>query len=459
MQRKTSSIVVMRHAETVYNAPRKRLQGQSPDRSITLSDKGRNDVRRHLSQIPLPDILITSPLLRAKQTAEVWAGKSYFQMDCKKYINIGLSEVDVGDLEGLYVDELPHHPKLKEIWDAWKNNPQNFTGFPNGENLLQLQKRVLETLSLICNTYGSDPALDICIITHGGPLRILNCFLANNDLSHFWDGSEVTNLSRVELTEKQIIELQKYQSNITDLMHLRSKSSMFRLNQQQDSAPEYFNYEYPASHWANHLPTNEDNDFIAALEINGVKIAFKVNPTDARGYRSIVALLPEDGKAMSSTFNRSYSTEEEVALSIGLTILALAYKKFGMAAQTSVAGNNAQSVTASGKVLYGNEKEPHLLHGHVIGRGNPPTCYISNVTLKGPKAGLEMNLRGDGSDEGNTSKEKWNPQDMKDVAAALASEVKNILVNTQSLQNIKILALSKAMQFDKQVASSSLKLT
>ena len=83
-------------------------------------------------------------------------------------------------------------------------------------------------------------------------------------------------------------------------------------------------------------------------------------------------------------------------LSTALTILAAAYKNQGLIAQISIAGNNAQSVTPAGRIQLGNEKEPLLLHGHMIGRGNLASSYIGNVPLKGPAAGHEMNLRGDG---------------------------------------------------------------
>jgi hypothetical protein len=267
----------------------------------------------------------------------------------------------------------------------------------------------------------------------------------------------VSNLDRFELTSEHIIKLQTYASSVENKHYFNQETIMFRPLVKQTSLanlPEYFNYEYPASHWAHHMPSNDDDNFIASLEVNGVRIALKMNPTDARGYRSIVGLLPEEGQPMSSTFNRAYTFDEEDALSSGLTILAAAYKEHGMAAQISIAGNNAQSIAANGKLVFGNKKEPSLLHGHIIGRGNPKICYIANVKLKGPNAGLEMNLRGDGAEEGNKSKEEWQDKEIEIVAATLASQVKNILANTRSLQRVKLISLCKTVEQEQSITEN-----
>ena len=206
---------------------------------------------------------------------------------------------------------------------------------------------------------------------------------------------------------------------------------------------QYYEKPYKQNHWALNAPTPSDKNFIATLKIYGVTIALKLNPTDARGYRGIVSLVSNNKSKMASTLNREYSIKEELALSTALTIFARAYKNYGMIAQISVAGNNSQSICSDGTVQIGNEKEPSLLHGHIIGRGNPNTAYIAGVFLKGPKAGAEINLRGDGNDEGNQAKEKWNGKDMELVAAGLTKEVIKTLNSSFELQHVKIIAINQ----------------
>lgn len=204
----SSRIIIIRHAETVWNAPRKRIQGQSIDPSITLSDKGIKETTIKFSGMKKPDILICSPLFRCKQTAEIITGETFNKISCEKYTHDGLKEVHAGLLEGYYVDELETHKEYKEVWDAWKKNPINFLGFPQGEKLLPFQKRVLTAFSEICSLYG-DLGKEVYVISHAGPLSILTCFLDNKTLDHLWDKS-IPNIETIELTKEQIIKLQNY---------------------------------------------------------------------------------------------------------------------------------------------------------------------------------------------------------------------------------------------------------
>ncbi len=442
-----SKISILRHAETNYNWPRMRIQGSSTSNHIVVSEKGKQEAISKLSFIKFPDILFCSPLLRCKQTAEHWAGEKFDSIKSKKILIDGLKEINAGDLEHFYVDELQQAPDHQKIWQLWKNDPLHFTQFPNGETLQQFQKRVLSSFSKICKYHIDHPNQDIGVITHGGPIRILKCFLENKDLSHMWD-DKVVNLQKLELTPEQITKLIKFfsendpsnkevkmfretQKNKSELFE--SKSSGIRLG--------YYDKPYKADHWALHVPTIEDKNFIAILKINGVKIALELNPTDARGYRGIAVLVEDDKAKMGSTFNREYSIEEKLALNTALSVFARAYENYGMIAQISIAGNNSQSIKPDGSVQLGNEKEPSLLHGHIIGRGNPEVAYIGDVTLKGPKAGAEMNLRGDGSDEGNRGKVKWKDEDLEIVAKGLASEVINILKSSAVLRNVEIFSI------------------
>lgn len=235
-------------------------------------------------------------------------------------------------------------------------------------------------------------------------------------------------------------------STKTSFIAIRVKVSMlkpFEVKSEIKSKLQYYRKPYHEGHWALSMPTTADKNFIAVLEIHGVKIGLKLNPTDARGYRGIASLISDDKATMGSTVNREYSMVEELALSTALTIFARAYKNHGLIAQISVAGNNSQSVNPDGSVQIGNDKEPSLLHGHIIGRGNPEQAYIAGVTLKGPKAGFEINLRGDGSDEGNKKKEKWIEKDMMLVAAGLAEAIVKILTSSPEFVKVKIASLNQ----------------
>ncbi len=217
--------------------------------------------------------------------------------------------------------------------------------------------------------------------------------------------------------------------------------SIFASKQYPKNRLLYFKNAYSDSHWAQHIPVIDDKNFIATLEIYGIKIALILNLTDSRGYRAIVRLVTDTEKNMDSTFNRKYKVEEKLALNTALCILATAYENYGMIAQIEIAGNNAQSITENGDIQLGNEMEPALLHGHIIGRGNPGANYIENVPLRGPKAGKLFNLRGDGVDEGNKTKTNWKDNEMEIIAEALAKEVSNVLESSLVFKGIQITSI------------------
>ena len=206
----------------------------------------------------------------------------------------------------------------------------------------------------------------------------------------------------------------------------------------------YFQGIYPDDHWALHRPTNDDENFIAEFKILGIQIVFKLNPTDARGYRSIVCLVDDD---MRSTFNRDYTAKEKLALNIGLCLAANIFEQYGLAVQTEIAGNNSQELSDDGVLLMGSAKEPSVCHGHIICRGNPTHKYIANIPLRGPVAGKLMNMRGDGADEGNTTKVKWKPEEMKALCDQLAIDTKAVLqAHNEYSSHVELTSLRATIQ-------------
>ena len=207
------------------------------------------------------------------------------------------------------------------------------------------------------------------------------------------------------------------------------KATMFQ-PQKEEKAPNVIYYpvhEYKKDHWALQFPKPTDENFIALLKMNDVLMHVKLNPTDARGYRTIVTIVAED---MTSTLNRVYSSKEKCALQLSLGLVSEAYEKAGCPiVQQQIAGNNSQSLTGDGIVQIGNEKEPNMLHGHIIVRGNPKKAYINDVVLKGPEPKELFNMRGDGLEEGNKSKIKWGEGEMNIVASIILEQIKLLIKN------------------------------
>jgi uncharacterized phosphatase len=153
-------ICLVRHGETNWNKLHK-YQGRA---DIPLNETGRNQIKetaKYLKKFNWDEI-VTSPLLRAKQSAEIIAGEIRKQ---KIHENEGFIEIDVGEISGMT-------PKEKEAV------------FPDGkingmESFECLQKRVVESLNECSRIY---PGKDIIIVSHGAAINSVLSYLSNNEI-------------------------------------------------------------------------------------------------------------------------------------------------------------------------------------------------------------------------------------------------------------------------------------
>jgi broad specificity phosphatase PhoE len=150
-----TTIVLVRHGETDWNRER-RYQGHA---DTPLNDDGRRQA------LALADalrgeglgIVYTSPLRRASETARIVAG----ELGLEAHALEALREIDVGDWQGLTVDEVQaRYPE--QLHDAWHS------GWPNGETHAELDARVLPALLDLGHRHAGDHVLGV---THAGPIR------------------------------------------------------------------------------------------------------------------------------------------------------------------------------------------------------------------------------------------------------------------------------------------------
>ena len=189
---------------------------------------------------------------------------------------------------------------------------------------------------------------------------------------------------------------------------------------------------YPPHHWVLQPLTLTDLNVVALVYFQQCDYAVYLNPSDKRGYRSIVRLINND--RMLSTINREYTSSERIGLALSMAMVTDAYARIVPIAQNVVAGNNAHSFDPqTGTVHMGTVDEPIFLHGHVYGRGNPKENYIADVPLDGPVPGLVFDLRAQSSHElGNEVKISWKPIEMERVVRRLKSEIERIYPTYQA---------------------------
>ncbi len=118
----------------------------------------------------------SSPLKRALTTAQMIAASHGLEV-----ITIAeLAELDFGDWDGLTYQEIAEI--APEWFNRWLTNPAAVHP-PNGETLLEMSLRVMESINGIIVAH---PGRIVVVVTHGGPARVIVCHALGIPLSEQW---------------------------------------------------------------------------------------------------------------------------------------------------------------------------------------------------------------------------------------------------------------------------------
>jgi broad specificity phosphatase PhoE len=120
------------------------------------------------------DVLLTSPLSRARDTADIVAKASGFDII---HIEPLLLERSFGEAEGL-------------LYEEWKARYEDTNAVPGAETLDELRARALELLDKLALTYAGQRVLTV---SHGALIRKLLRIVSNNELPR--DGERLGNAS------------------------------------------------------------------------------------------------------------------------------------------------------------------------------------------------------------------------------------------------------------------------
>ena len=169
-----AKLYLIRHGETDYNNSL-RFQGQT---DIPLNQKGIEQAEKaadFFRNIPLQAIY-TSTLIRAKTTAEIIAGVKGMvvqETDALREMSFGIWEnMNSKDIQKKYAKE----------WKDFFASPARTT-IPQGESMLDVQKRAYPTVQEILDRY---PEGDVAFVAHGGIIRVLMCTMLGLDLNRAW---------------------------------------------------------------------------------------------------------------------------------------------------------------------------------------------------------------------------------------------------------------------------------
>ena len=142
------NLIVVRHGETEWNAMKK-VQGQA---NIPLNYKGMQqamELKEYIKHLKI-DMVISSPLLRASQTAEI-----LFENN-KIYYDYRIVERNFGEFEGLTINEF----NSNDFWSYKKNIKYKFA-----ENIHDFFERVFDFLKELERKYEDKT---IFLVAHVG---------------------------------------------------------------------------------------------------------------------------------------------------------------------------------------------------------------------------------------------------------------------------------------------------
>ncbi len=157
----TTILLLARHGETAENAQRV-FQGQGGG---PLNERGRAQAERLASRIANEvDVIVSSDLLRARETAQFAASASNAALTLDR----ALREVDVGAWTGLSYEEVV--ARFPDEWNAWRAGVDVPRG--GGETYEHLAQRITTALVRIANAHAGKRVL---VVSHGAALRSAIC--------------------------------------------------------------------------------------------------------------------------------------------------------------------------------------------------------------------------------------------------------------------------------------------
>jgi broad specificity phosphatase PhoE len=178
-------ILLLRHGQTDWNVEPARCQGWD---EVPLNEAGRAQARdqgRALRGRGL-ELVVTSHLTRARETAELvrdelLAGTGVDLETLPLVVDPRLAETQRGDWETRPFSEIVASDT--GAWRHYREHPETFR-FPGGESLAEQQRRVLACLRDVA--LDGRPAL---LVTHGGSIRLVHCFLDGRGVAGFHEAA------------------------------------------------------------------------------------------------------------------------------------------------------------------------------------------------------------------------------------------------------------------------------
>ena len=165
-----TTVLLLRHGRSTANA-----QGVLAGRNDSeLDETGRDqalDLANRLTDVPL-DVLVTSPQLRARQTAQMAAAGR-----AEAVVDEAFAECDYGQWSGGALRELATEP----AWEIVQWQP-SAAQFPGGETMAQMAHRATHRVRELVR---ANPDGYVWVVTHGDVIKAVVADALGVHLDHF----------------------------------------------------------------------------------------------------------------------------------------------------------------------------------------------------------------------------------------------------------------------------------
>ena len=308
-----NTYIVMRHGESEKNV--KDIVTGDYDAPYPLTEKGKEDAKEAISHLKGDiDFIITSPVLRAKETAHIVAAELGLSEE-HILVDDRIRECEHGELEG---------KSIAEYREEFPRGMNRFTTNPKGvENWTEIRKRMGAFLYDIESTYKDKKVL---IISHGDPLALLVATAQGLDKENIlaeWDDAlfpqtgTVTELPFIPMPHNDNYELDYHRPYIDDIELFEGETKLERVPDVFDCWFESGSMPYAQQHYpfenTDDFEPNEGKGYPAEFIAEGLDqtrgwfysmivlgtALFKQSP-----YKNVIVnglVLAEDGKKMSKS--------------------------------------------------------------------------------------------------------------------------------------------------------------
>lgn len=170
-----TTLLLIRHGQTDWNV-QGRYTGQS---DIPLNEVGREQAQQAAAQLrhEPPDVIMTSDLIRAYETAEIIAEAC----DIPVKTDPRLREINQGVWEGMYFLDIK--ARFAAEFAAREADPLSVAP-PGGETVGQVRERVIAAITEAVRTY---PGKRIAVVAHGLTLALIKAYVTDHPITRVWD--------------------------------------------------------------------------------------------------------------------------------------------------------------------------------------------------------------------------------------------------------------------------------